>query len=141
MAMKGELEVIMPRSEVDNATVRARFDTYREDYKLANNISTPDAFLYEINAGKSFLLKCRNKVFEHNILCVWRIILFSEHCIVQNYFPNVSKGDSFEAPMFVYAKNAGSENPLSRYSYYYLYSAMFDLIRSTSTEFTLQTPP
>jgi hypothetical protein len=145
LAMKGQLEVIMPVSDSNNPTINSRYETYSRDFIIANGVPTIERFIdFEIEAGKDFLLEGRNEVYEHNILCMWRVIIFSEHCLVQNYFPNVKKAESFRAPMFMYSKRVDGSEP---HSYYEMYLAMFDLVKANSTRRTRQqttagpTPP
>jgi hypothetical protein len=130
LAMKGQLDVIMPVSNSNNATIKARYGTYTKEFLMANGIPNIQRFIdYEIEAGKEFLQHYENDVCEHDILCMWRVIIFSEHCLVQNYFPNATKAESYRAPMFMYAKRADGSEPNS---YYNTYLEMFNLIKSTS---------
>jgi len=103
-AVDGKLEVIMPISDFKNQTIKNRYATYSEDYKRRNLILTIDKFVEEINQGKEFLKNNGNVLHQHNILCMWRVIIFSKHCIVQNYFPNPEGEHSFMSPTFVFQK-------------------------------------
>lgn len=134
LASKGQLEVVMPQSDPQNPTIKERYKTYSNDFLIANGVQTMDRFInFEIEAGKDFLLSHNNEVYEHNILCMWRVIIFSEHCLVQNYFPNVSKAESFRAPMFMYSRRVDGSEPNS---YYDMYVTMFDLIKNSSKKRT-----
>ena len=71
---------------------------------------------------KSFLTARGNCFTEHNILCMWRVVILQNFCFVQNYFPNSDGNFSDTAPTLVY-KNTGSN------SYYSMYLEMFNLIK------------
>jgi hypothetical protein len=134
LAVKGQLEVVMPVSDVNNPTIKARYETYSKEFVEANGIQTVKSFVdYEIEASKDFLKTYKNPIFEHNILCMWRVIIFSEHVLVQNYFPNPTKSDSFRAPVFMYSKRVDGSEP---HSYYDMYVAMFDLVKGVSQKRT-----
>ncbi|MGH8047173.1 MAG: hypothetical protein ACREKL_08000 [Chthoniobacterales bacterium] len=125
LATEGKLDVIMPRSHPENQTILRRHATYSELFKRANGIESVDSFITEIEAGKRFLRHYGNTVREHDILCMWRVIILSSHSIVQSYFPNKSKTESFRAPMFVYSTGAPEEH---FDSYYNTHTQMFELV-------------
>jgi hypothetical protein len=125
-ASGGNLEVIMPKSELSNQTITSRYATYSPTYKRENNILTVDAFIDEINLGKAFLRNNGNTVQEHNILCMWRVIIFSKMCIVQNYFPNPRGEHSFLAPIMVFRK---PDKPTPWIQYYDTFCEMFRLVK------------
>jgi hypothetical protein len=129
LARMGMIEAIFPESCSSNCTIHERYLTYSDGYKSEQDIPEIQKFLQEIDDGKRFLLKnSDNLVFEHNMLCAWRIIIFSKHCVIQTYFPNAKKGHSYEAPTFVYSKVADDEVN----SYYAVYKHLFDMIKSRS---------
>ena len=103
-ALGGNLEVIMPKSDQNNQTIKSRYITYSPEYKRENNIPTVHDFIGEIDLGKAFLRTNGNIVQEHDILCMWRVIIFSNICMVQNYFPNPQGEHSFLAPIMVFRK-------------------------------------
>ena len=98
-AKTGKLKVVMPTSTDTNRTILERFETYSEQFKDDNNIHSVGDLVNEVIAGKMFLSKNQNNVIkEHNTLCMWRVVLLSEYCIVQAYFPNYNQADSHLAP-------------------------------------------
>jgi hypothetical protein len=142
LAELGQLEVIMPESNPENPTVLSRYKTYTREYCRTYAIPTVERFVeYEIKAGKHFLRQANNNnvLFEHSMLCMWRVIIFSEHCFVQSYFPNLKGGHSFEAPMFVYVKRADKPDN----SYYELFSHLYFLLKENAikTAALRSTPP
>lgn len=124
LAKEGKLEVIMPKAQATNPTIKYRYGTYTSDYKTTHGIKNMTQFLTEIKNGRSFLKESRNRMFEHDILCMWRVIILSQHCIIQNYFPNRSGTHSYLSPCFVYRKTDSASN-----GYYDTYSDMFEMIK------------
>jgi hypothetical protein len=121
-ADRGKIDAVMPISSSDNATIRERYKRYSEELRRTR-YPTIDKLVGEVAAGKSFLARSNNAITEHNILCMWRVVILQNFCLVQNYFPNLEGNASDAAPTFVY-RNTGSE------SYYQMYIEMFDLIKS-----------
>jgi hypothetical protein len=129
-AKNGLLDVVMPISKPENATIAFRHKTYSDDYKVQEKITTVQAFVEQINHGKGWLRsRSENIIYEHDILCMWRVLILDEYCLVQNYFPNPHKGHSFESPLLVF-KKVSDEQKLS--SYYYTFTEMFNLIAKKS---------
>lgn len=129
-AIDGKLDVIMPVSDARNPTLKARYETYSDDYKMKNTVTTIEKFIErDVNLGKEFLLMRGNELSEHNILCMWRLVIFSEHCLVQNYFPNPRKADSFLSSVFMYGRKVEGEQA---HSYYETYRTMFELVKKYS---------
>jgi hypothetical protein len=127
-ARNGRLDVIMPENTPENPTIAERYRTYRSEFKLKNSLNTMADFLNEIRLGKQFLLSnATNIVSEHKMLCMWRVIIFDHHCIVQSYFPNSSGSASFTAPTFVFENNTDIKNA----NYYQTFDQMFTLIKSS----------
>lgn len=124
---KGQLEVLMPRSNPGNSTIKNRYATYGVNYKLENDLMTVQDFIREIDDGKRFLRNNGNTVHEHDILCMWRLIIFSHLCIVQNYFPNPQGQHSFLAPIMVFEKG---DKPTPWIRYYETFCEMFELIKA-----------
>jgi hypothetical protein len=122
----------MPVSDWQNQTVAARYDTYSNRFRVETGIATPEDFLQEMDLGKEYLVEKKNKLWEHSVLCMWRVVLFDKHCIVQNYFPNPYGEYSFAAPTFVFARYVGALQKEEEYSYYGTFSKMFELIRDGS---------
>ena len=119
---RGDLDVIMPISSCENPTVRGRFDTYSEAFRRENDYDDVDSLVEEIKRGKVDLLKnTRNTLVQHNILCMWRVVLLKEFAVVQTYFPNPYGKESNQAPIFVFKKNQD-------YGYYATFDQMFGLI-------------
>lgn len=125
-AQDGKLEVIMPVSLESNPTVSNRYSCLSSDYKKRNQIRTIEAYVRSIGQNKEFLRDFSNVYYEHNILCMWRVILFSDQCVVQNYFPCPPGEHSYLAPTFIF--NKATEYP-NQISYYSTFSEMFDLIK------------
>jgi hypothetical protein len=119
-AERGLLDVVMPVSSPRHPTVLERHKRYRGELE---KLQYPDAnaLVEEIKRGKAYLRSRGNTVTEHNILCMWRVIILQNYCLVQNYFPNLSGRNSDHAPTFVY-KNTGKD------SYYQAYLEMFSLV-------------
>ena len=131
-AKDGKLDVIMPSSTPANKTITLRWETYSTAYRHKNNINTIQAFLDEISINKGFLERHQNTTFEHNILCMWRVIIFDRHCIMQNYFPNDTHDDSYKAPVFVFERPP--ENTENSKNYYYnTFNDMFNLIKKSES--------
>lgn len=128
-AVKGRLEVIMPRSNPDNLTIKNRYETYHDDYKRNNNLATMGDFIAEIEQGKKFLKLNGNTLYEHDILCMWRVLIFSNLCVVQNYFPNPRGEHSFLAPIMVFRPLPPSAPWISYYETFY---EMFRLVKGGS---------
>ena len=122
-AEKGQLEVLFPQSDENNPTVKARYSTYKADFRTDTYPTLTD-LVREINISKAALKQnARNKIFEHAELCMWRVVLLSNHCLVQNYFPNHTGCHSDSAPVFVFYKE-----PECPHSYYDTFYQMFELI-------------
>ncbi len=81
----------------------------------------------EMEAGKRLLAQRQNVVSQHKILCFWRLVIFSSHCIVQSYFPNEDGSESHHAPVFVFA------NSTTTGSYYRTFLSMFNQIKQYTT--------
>lgn len=141
LAVNGELDVLMPISDQNNPTVKQRFVTYTEDYKKANAISDISTFIDEIDKGKKFIRGYKDNVLtEHNILCMWRVILLSRYCFVQNYFPNNADAKyqhSFMAPTFVYQKDETASG--NCVCYYDTFSNLFEFIKKYANEASVTT--
>jgi hypothetical protein len=124
--------VIAPYPDPEHPTVRARFATYTSDFKDEQGLHSESDLVREMNEARANLLsKSRgNTITEHGILCMWRIVLTDEFCIVQSYFPNHGGSDSFKAPAFFYRNvNAGKAQGSSRIdSLYDTYAHMVDLV-------------
>lgn len=130
LARKGLLEVIMPTSDPENPTIAERYATYTQDFRDENGIPKIEDFIkHEIRSGKDFLLRHNNRLYEHTSLCMWRVVIYSDFCFIQNYFPNSHKSESFRAPVFVYAKRIDGIGPNS---YFETFSSMFDLVKKRS---------
>ena len=129
-AKNGQLRVIMPVSIESNATVRARWNSYFKDYQ-ERVYPEPKSLISEIDAGKTFLKKNGNVIVEHDILCMWRVVILSGHCLVQNYFPNLKGADSDRAPVFVF-----ENSPECNFSYYKTFDTMFELISTMVSPIT-----
>ena len=136
LASKGKLEVLMPTSDVSNPTIAERFHTYGSAGESIG-VATIKDFLAEIDKGKAFLAKnSGNLLVEHDILCMWRMVLFPKICIVQNYFPNTKREASYKAPTLVFEKMEGEPN-----CYYEVFSNMFEMIKRSAQELTAAEPP
>ncbi len=117
----------MPVSDTATATIDARYHSYNEDFRRAVYPS-PEELVREVDISKSFLRTIPgNRITEHNILCMWRVILLDDYCIVQNYFPQTPGGHrhSDDAPVFVFEKSTECS-----FSYYKSFETMFDLIKT-----------
>lgn len=122
-AEKGHLHVLFPRSDPSNSTVMERYATYSDAFR-ASNYPTIEDLVLEIKRSKDFLTRNGdNKAWEHDVLCMWRVVLLSDHCIVQNYFPNRSGCNSDMSPIFVFEKEADCI-----FSYYDTFEQMFTLL-------------
>lgn len=121
-AEKGKIRALFPKSDQTNATIFERYDDYSPEFRQANYPKITD-LIAEIDRSKEYLRSKGNEVIEHDELCMWRVVLLSEHCIVQNYFPNHSGCQSHLAPVFVFGKEGHST-----YSYYDTFSEMFELL-------------
>ena len=132
-ASAGKLDVIAPRLDPAHPTVRARFATYTSDFKDEQGIHSEADLVREMNESRANLLSksSANTITEHGILCMWRIVLTKEFCIVQSYFPNHGGSDSFKAPAFFYRNvNAGNGQGSPRIdSLYDTYAHMVELVR------------
>ena len=116
------MDVIMPVSDPTNPTILGRFDTYTKEFKEEFKYENAASLAEETKRNKLELLKNgRNTLIEHNILCMWRVVILSEYCIVQTYFPNHAGVESNNAPIFVFKKNAAV-------GYYATFDLMFDLL-------------
>jgi hypothetical protein len=122
-AKNGHLEVLMPKSSPQNPTIRARYETYKPDFKKTTYPQIED-LVRSIEISKGILAEnTNNRILEHDELCMWRVVLLSEHCIVQNYFPNHRGCHSDASPAFVFEKE-----PDCPYSYYDCFDQMFKLL-------------
>lgn len=134
----GLIDAVMPMSAADNPTVAFRYATYTDEFKsLANFREGPD-LVHEMDDGKRSLLKYPdNRLYEHKILCMWRIVLTDEYCLTQNYFPNKGGGPSYRAPAFLFRKREPSGNVDT---YYDVFEQMFELIKKSASERTSMPP-
>jgi hypothetical protein len=122
-AEKGRLEVLFPQSDENNPTIKARYSTYNPEFRKDIYPTLAD-LVREINISKDSLKQnARNTIYEHAELCMWRVVILSDHCIVQNYFPNWSGCHSDLAPIFVFEKE-----PDCPHSYYDTFLSMFTLL-------------
>lgn len=122
-AKSGQLQVLFPQSDENNPTIKARYATYKSDFKT-DTYPTVARLVEEINTSKDALKQnTRNKIYEHAELCMWRVVLLSDHCLVQNYFPNHTGCHSDTAPVFVFFKE-----PECPHSYYDTFHQMFELL-------------
>lgn len=131
-ASAGKLDVIMPCPDPKHPTVQARFATYTDSFKNEQNINSEDDLVKEMAKSKADLLRRSNAntITEHCILCMWRIVLTEEFCIVQSYFPNHGGVDSFKAPAFFYKNvNVGKAQGAPRIDCLYdTYAHLVELI-------------
>jgi hypothetical protein len=110
LASLGKLEVIMPISDGSNKTIAERFSTYGSGGESIG-VPTLKDLITEVERGKDVLRKNRgNILLEHDILCMWRVVLFPRICIVQNYFPNAQGEASYKAPTLVFERIDGEPN-------------------------------
>jgi hypothetical protein len=124
-AQSGLLDVLMPVNDPKNPTIRARFDTYNEEFKRQHHYEKVKDLVEEVAMSKNKLSDHkRNRVTEHTILCLWRVVILQKHCIVQTYFPNPRGVGSNEAPIFVFQRHPTNEN----FGYYGTFANMFDLV-------------
>lgn len=125
---KGQLEVLFPKSDPNNLTISARYSTYSEGFQTRTYPDKSD-LIREIEISKGIIRANRsNKLYEHNTICMWRVVLLSDHCLIQNYFPNHSGTHSDSSPVFVFERE-----PKCQYSYYETFQKMFDLLKGDST--------
>lgn len=123
-AKDGKLHVVMPMPEAVSPTLSARYRTFDKGFKLSKNLRTLDQFLVEVEGGAEFLMSIGgNDVVYHQLLCIWRTVLLSSHCIVQAYFPNKREFAEQRGPVFVFAKR-----PEGRGAYYEIFDQMFKLL-------------
>jgi len=133
LAQRGMLDVIMPITNSANVTIRGRYGEYSEEYRQRCSYTSIESLVYEIRSGKDMLAEnVRNTCTEHDILCMWRVVLLKKHCIVQSYFPNSRGEASQDAPVFVFVDGEPGD-----FGYYQTFSRMFDLVR----EFNATTVP
>lgn len=122
-AREGNLHVLMPRSDPTNPTIKERYDTYSLGYRKSH-YQKIGRLIDEIDASKDFLRENTGNILkEHNALCMWRVVLLSGHCFVQNYFPNHSGCQSDFSPVFVFEKEDDCPH-----SYYETFSKMFEIM-------------
>jgi hypothetical protein len=133
-ANSGRLDVVMPATGAHNPTISARWDGYADDFRQAN-YPTIDILEREVAESRSFLLSKGNKVASHQHLCFWQVVLFSEQCVVQSYFPNSSGRGVNRAPVFLFEKG---DEP---HSYYSTFDMMFELAKSTASAKVTQAAP
>jgi hypothetical protein len=127
LARSGDLEVVMPFTDEKNLTIVARHCTYSAGTKEDASLSQITDLLAEVDKGKEFLfLNHRNEVYEHNMLCMWRLVIFESCCVVQNYFPNTTGVESYKAPTFVFEKT----NVIN--CYYDMFSKMFQMVKESA---------
>ena len=131
-AENGKLNVLMPTSSAENPTVAARWRSYSKSTKQA--YGTVDGLVSEIEKSKQALRNDDNKITEHNIIIVWRLVIFQKFCLVQRYLPNPSGSASDDAPTFIYS-NSGKN------SFYRTYLEMFKEIQRTLDENAVGKPP
>ncbi|MEP6652072.1 MAG: hypothetical protein ABJA82_01870 [Myxococcales bacterium] len=131
---KGLVDAVMPTSDPNNPTVHQRFKTYSDAYKTQANFRTCSDLVSEMDDNKRTLLRSPgNTLVEHNILCMWRVVLTDEYCIVQNYFPNTEGSDSYKAPMFLFRKREPHKKTVKIDTYYDVFENMFRMISAAST--------
>lgn len=123
LARQAKLDVVMPVATSSNPTVISRYESYDSQYRQGVYPRVDD-LLREISLGKEYLDAFGNSVVQHNILCTWRVVILSNVCLVQNYFPNNQGEDSDKAPVFVF-----ENSPECTHSYYLTFSTMFDLVK------------
>jgi hypothetical protein len=136
LAMAGRLDVVMPRSSSASPTILARYNTYTKDVKNAEYPDV-DTLVKEIAISKRFLVSHGNRVFEHDCLCIWRVTLFNDYCMVQCYVPNTAGANSFNSPCLVYRKHSVvTDGVVNSAGYYDTYNAMFNLLLERSEVLT-----
>jgi hypothetical protein len=136
-AESGMLRVLMPKSTADNPTIKHRYSEYRTEFRRRNYPAIDD-LIKEIEHNKRFVrMNDRNVVIEHDQLLMWRLVLLSHRCIVQNYFPNHTGEDSDDSPIFVFERTSAK----CRYSYYSSFYRMFHLISGIPVDDLLPQPP
>ena len=121
-AKVGKLDVLLPASDEKSTTILERYKTYSLDFKKSAYPKITD-LITEIEASKNFLRLHQNNVTEHSAICMWRVVLTSRHCIVQNYFPNRTGCHSNTSPVFVF-----SNEESAAFSYYSTFDYMFTLL-------------
>lgn len=137
-ARRGLLDVLMPRSDAETPTIRARFDTYNEDFRRVHHYHSIDALVAEAVKSKAELaMNTRNRIIEHDILCLWRVVMLKEFCIVQTYFPNPHGNGSNEAPIFVFQRHPTDDNS----GYYATFANMFSLVEKYAARPKPGSPP
>ncbi len=130
----GLIDAIMPTSNAANPTVAQRYKTYSDDFKRRANFGGCSGLVGEMEANKHTLLESPgNSLVEHDILCMWRVVMTDEYCIVQNYFPNTEGSDSYKAPTFLFRKREPHGETAKIDTYYEVFDNMFRLIGETST--------
>jgi len=132
-ADRGMLDVVMPVRSESNLTVSERFRRYSAKLKT-EKYKDIHALLDEMTRAKEYLRDRNNAVTEHDLLCMWRVVILQNYCLVQNYFPNIDGNLSDFAPTLVY-QNTG------RHSYYTMYLEMFKLIKAVMEKHNLQSRP
>lgn len=120
-ARRGKLDVVMPASVEENPTIGERALRYCDELKR-DQYQSPTNLVEEVKEAKRFLRKYGNTVTEHNILCMWRVVILQNVCLVQNYFPNLDGQPSDFAPTLIYQDTGPN-------SYYQIFLEMFDLIK------------
>lgn len=124
-AKQGTLDVLMPESDPKNSTIASRFETYSDDFKRDMSYNSANDLIDEIEESKKFLRENKkNTVTEHSMLCMWRVVILSDFCIVQSYFPNDHGRYSFLAPIFVFEKRYGVDG-----AFYSTFESMFELVK------------
>lgn len=123
LAHQGKLDVVMPIASPTNPTILSRHESYDDGFRTAAYPKLGD-LVNEVQISQDFLRGLKNTVTSHDILCFWRVVIFSHVCLVQNYFPNTDGRDSDWAPTFVFENGAESS-----YSYYKTFSTMFNLVK------------
>lgn len=122
MADQGRLRVLLPSITKVNPTVRRRYETYDPTFR-DDQYPVIERLLDEITDSKNFLVEHpKNRVRHHNAVCLWRVILFEEKCVVQTYFPNFAGRDSRAAPVFVFEKGD------AEHSHYRTFDCMFNYL-------------
>jgi hypothetical protein len=124
LARKGMLDVVMPVANATNPTIASRYETYEPAFRDAVYPAI-NTLVEEVATSREFLVRNKNTITEHDILCFWRVVILSNVCLVQNYFPNAKGKDSDWAPTFVFER---IEDP-GGHSYYKTFDKMFELAK------------
>lgn len=120
----GNLAVIFPRPHVEGASFKARAESAPKDEKSEY---TTKGMTESSQASVEAALENKCDVYFHEQICIWRVVLFSEHCVVQSYLPNRGEEGHMREPILVFSKSA--ENSL-----YSTFDSMFEALRKTSSQ-------